>query len=797
MSAAMMATTASILALAVVPASAQPAVDDYVRAASLQAEYSALVSDVADAPVWLEDGRFWYRKTAAGGHVFVVVDPTAPSKAPAFDHARLAQGFSAVAGRTVSATSLPFSTFALADAGATLTFAVENTSWRCSLTTYTCAQAPSADDGNAGPGASQGARADSKDAARPAGVTSPNGQLVAYVREHNIYVRPADAAPDAGDAVTRSGTAERPFTQSSIAWSPDATRLAAYRVTRGDRRMVRYVQSSPPDQLQPKTFEVQYTKPGDALDRPEPVLIDIAARRETVVDPALFPNPYSLSRLEWRRDGRAFTFDYNPRGHQGYRIVEVDGTSGAARALVDEQTSTFFHYSGRRFRHDVADGAEIIWLSERSGWAHLYLYDGATGRVKHPITSGDWLVRSVVRVDESSRQIWFTAGGTYADQNPYFVHFYRVNFDGTGLTALTREAGDHAVSLSPDRRFYVDTWSRVDQAPISQLRRATDGAVVLDLERADLAPLKAAGWRAPEPFVAKGRDGRTDIWGVIIRPSTFQTGRTYPVIEYIYAGPHDSFAPKNFSAHYPMQSLAELGFIVVQIDGMGTANRSKAFHDVAWQNIGDAGFPDRILWHKAAAEKYPEYDIRRVGIYGGSAGGQNATGALLFHGDFYKVAVSFAGCHDNRMDKIWWNEQWMGWPLGPHYDASSNVVHAKNLKGHLLLIVPELDTNVDPSSTLQVVNALIKANKTFDFLVMPNEEHGGGRRGPSAPYGDRKVWDFFVTHILDAKVPDWNGIASERTTPTGTPLTTSGSLALFGPSWDEVWARWAKDGRDH
>jgi dipeptidyl aminopeptidase/acylaminoacyl peptidase len=243
--------------------------------------------------------------------------------------------------------------------------------------------------------------------------------------------------------------------------------------------------------------------------------------------------------------------------------------------------------------------------------------------------------------------------------------------------------------------------------------------------------------------------------------------------------------PKTFSAYHSMQALAELGFIVVQIDGMGTSNRSKAFHDVAWKNLKDAGFPDRILWHQAVAKRYPYYDISRVGIYGGSAGGQNSLGALLFHGDFYDAAVSFAGCHDNRMDKIWWNEQWMGWPIGPQYDASSNVVHAGRLQGRLLLVVPELDTNVDPSSTMQVVNALIKANKYFDLLVMPGEEHGGGRRGPSAPYGNKKLWDFFVRHLLDSPTPDWNGIES--------PPARGGegsAAAVFGPSWDDVIATW-------
>jgi dipeptidyl aminopeptidase/acylaminoacyl peptidase len=390
-------------------------------------------------------------------------------------------------------------------------------------------------------------------------------------------------------------------------------------------------------------------------------------------------------------------------------------------------------------------------MSERDGWNHLYLMDGATGQVKHQITKGEWVVRNVDRVDEQAQQIYFRASGMYPGKDPYFVHYYRINFDGTGLVALTEADANHQVSWSHDRQYYVDLFSRVDQAPVLQLRRSSDRQLIAELERADDSALRATGWRHPETFVAKGRDGETDIWGVIVRPTNFDARRRYPVIEYIYAGPHGSFVPKSFSPQAGMQAIAELGFILVQIDGMGTNHRSKAFHDVAWQNLGDAGFPDRILWHKAVAAKYPFYDITRVGIYGTSAGGQNSMGALLFHPDFYKVAVSAAGCHDNRMDKIWWNEQWMG-TLGPHYSKASNVDNAHRLQGKLLLVVGELDTNVDPASTFQVANALIKAGKHFDMLVIPGAGHTSG-----GEYGNRKRNDFFVHHLLGVDPPDRNG----------------------------------------
>ena len=290
----------------------------------------------------------------------------------------------------------------------------------------------------------------------------------------------------------------------------------------------------------------------------------------------------------------------------------------------------------------------------------------------------------------------------------------------------------------------MDTWSRVDLPPVHELRRTEDGKKVCELERADWSELLKTGWQIPERFAAKGRDGKTDIYGIIIRPMNLDPEGSYPVIEDLYAGPQDSFVPKRFSAYYGMQQLAELGFILVKIDGMGTSNRSKAFHDVCYKNLADAGLPDRILWMKAAAKKYPYMDLSRVGVYGTSAGGQSAAGAVLQYGDFYKVAVADCGCHDNRMDKIWWNEQWMGWPVGPEYEANSNVTMAKNLTGKLFLMVGEMDTNVDPASTMQVVNALIKADKDFDLLVVPGANHGVVGR----PYASRRRADYFVRNLL-------------------------------------------------
>ncbi len=586
-----------------------------------------------------------------------------------------------------------------------------------------------------------------------------DGRYEAFVQNFNVYLKPAGKEP--AFPISFDGSENNYYSLRTFAWSPDSKKLVAYHTRPGYDREIMYIESSPADQIQPKHTTLHYAKPGDTLDIASPVMFDVATKQETEIDHALFPNPFSLSLPVWWKDSRGFTFEYNQRGHQAYTVLEVDARSGKVRPLIAETAKTFIYYNnlgpglsaGRRYRHDVGDGKEIIWASERDGWEHLYLYDGVTGEVKNQITHGDWLVRNVEYVDDEKRQIWFDAGGMVPGEDPYFTQLYRINFNGTGLTKGTDADGMHTVAFSKDHRFYVDTWQRIDLAPIAQLRRTSDQAVVMDLDKGDMSALLAAGFKFPEVFVAKGRDGKTDIWGTITRPLAFDPKKKYPVIENIYAGPQGSFVPKTFSAVAPDQALSELGFIVVHIDGMGTSNRSKAFHDVAFKDLGDAGFPDRILWHKAAAAKYPSYDISRVGIFGTSAGGQSSLGGVLFHPEFYKVVVTNSGCHDNRVDKLWWNEQWMGWPLGPQYAASSNVDNAYRLQGKALIVIGEMDSNVDPASSLQVVNALVKAHKHFDMLYIPGQNHGVGVLADEH-YRD----DYFVHNLLGIEPPDWNRV---------------------------------------
>ena len=783
-----------LVSLLLIPAivRAQGTVTDYERALALRNKFQALAFNIPDRVNWIEKtSRFWYRKSVKGGNEFVLVDAETLAKKPAFDHERLAGSLSAASNEKLTALTLQLTSLSFVDAERSIQFVASGSTWKCDLSDYVCRKTgpapqafqvrpPSEDtpqeygndvyDGMTGLSPQQGQQ-QRRQGAQEAGPApenqnpkaSPDGKWEAFIQNFNVFVRPKGKTE--ASALSFDGSEGNYYTLASVTWSPDSKRLVAYRVRPGYRRQVHYVESSPSDQLQPKHSTRDYAKPGDALDVAQPVLFEVETKKQIVIDNSLFPNPYSLSNPAWWKDGRAFTFEYNQRGHQVYRVIEADAATGRTRALISEEPQTFFSYrplvgirneTGTRYRNDLADGREIIWASERDGWRHLYLYDGATGKVKNQITKGNWIVRAVDKVDEEKRQVWFEASGMYPGKDPYFTHYYRINFDGSGLTAFTEGDGTHAVFYSPDMKYYVDLWSRVDLVPITELHRTEDKKLLLEIERGDISELTRAGWQPPEVFTAIGRDGKTDIWGIIIRPTNFDPSKKYPVIENIYAGPQGSFTPKSFGAYSPMQSLAELGFIVVQMDGMGTANRSKAFHDVAWKNLGDAGFADRILWHKAVAAKYSYYDISRVGIYGTSAGGQSSTGGMLFHPEFYKAAVSNSGCHDNRMDKIWWNEQWMGWPLGPHYAASSNVDNAHRLEGKLLLVVGEMDTNVDPSSTLQLVNALIKANKKHDLLFVPGGGHGAG-----GAFGQRLMYDFFVHHLLGVEPPDWNRIVNK------------------------------------
>lgn len=559
-------------------------------------------------------------------------------------------------------------------------------------------------------------------------------------RDHNVWLkRQHDNEPL---AITTDGTENNGY-DGRVWWSPDNSHFAIFKTEQKKQREVAMVASSPSDQLQPKLKVIDYAKPGDELDHPRLCVFSVDGTKRFVVDDRIATNPFNVRDVSWRKDSGAVRFVYNQRGHQRLKLIELDVATGKSRAIIDEQSKTFIDYAGKFHLHFLDNTNELIWMSERDGWNHLYLIDQTTGEVKKQITVGPWVVRSVVSIHEDDRTMLITAGGFVSGEDPYHQHLLRVSLDGGSPIKLTDGDGDHDWKFSPNNRYFTDRCSRVDQPPLTIIRSLESGELIAIGEQADAQNLIESGWSLPKRFVAKGRDGETDIYGVIILPPEFDESKQYPVLEYIYAGPHSAHVPKSFQRLASLQRAAkgidEKRFIIVQIDGMGTSHRSKAFHDVCWKNLGDAGFPDRIAWMKAAAESMPQMDLERIGIWGGSAGGQNAMRALVAHGDFYKAAFADCGCHDNRMDKIWWNELWMGWPIDAHYDEQSNVTQAHRVTGKLMLSVGELDTNVDPASTMQVVDALIKANKDFELLFFPGAGHGIG----SGEYGTRRRIDFF------------------------------------------------------
>jgi dipeptidyl-peptidase 4 len=575
----------------------------------------------------------------------------------------------------------------------------------------------------------------------PSGV-SPDGKWQAFIKLYNLYVR--EVATKSEIALTTDGTKNH-YYEGQVLWSPDSTHLIAYKTEAAQEHKVYIVESSPSDQLQPRLKTIDYLKPGDKIAHPRVVLFRMGSESATSVPipDMLFPNPWAITDMRWELDSSHFTFQYNQRGHQVLRVLRVEARTGNVGVLVEEKSKTFIDYAGKNYLYFCANTPTLFWMSERDGWNHLYKIHAQTGKIEKQLTQGQWAVQSVLRVDEEKRQIWFSAGGMDKNQDPYYRHLCRVDFDGKNFVDLTPADGTYQVQFSPNNAYLIATYSRVDMPPITELRRATDGGLVSIVEKADATALVKTGWQYPERFVTKARDGKTDIYGVIWKPTDFDPSKKYPVIENIYAGPHGFHTPKSFAAYHGQRFLTELGYIVVQLDGMGTSGRSKAFHEVCWKNLADAGFLDRKIWIRAAAKTRPYMDVSRVGIYGGSAGGQNAMRALIDHSDLYKVAVSDCGCHDNRMDKIWWNELWMGWPLDESYVRSSNVAGAPKMQGKLLLVVGELDTNVDPASTMQVINALVKANKNFEYLIVPGAGHGACE----TPYGTRRRADFFRKNL--------------------------------------------------
>jgi dienelactone hydrolase len=730
--------------LLVASVQAQPTKADYQRADST-AKFNDLVLQSVTSVNWIDSTTtYWYTVRTSKGIEYKWGDAAKNQVKPAFDPEKLCAAINAQSKGEHKPYALPLKELKFIEGSQKITFELDDFHWTCDLKKYKLEKGSKVEKPNS---ERYWAAWDDENTDRVS--ESPDRKYEAFVRESNVFLREKESK-----TLTQLSFDGSPgdYYSDNIEWSPDSKKLAVNKIRKHEKRFIHFMESSPKNQVQPVLQKREYLKPGDALPIKRPCLFHVETKTQIAIDATAYELQYDLSNLKWWPGSEAFTFEFNQRGHQLYQVVEVNATTGKTTPIIEECFETFVEYSGKHFRHDVDETKEIVWMSERDGWNHLYLIDGSTGKVKNQITKGEWVVREVVKVDAKTRTILFKGSGKNPGEDPYFVHYYKVNFDGSNLVDLTPERKEHSATFSADFTYFIDTYSTVTEAPVTVLRSAADGKVLSTLETADITQLLAKNWKQPEVFVAKARDGQTDIWGNIYFPTNFDPTKKYPVIEYIYAGPQSSFAQKSFRPYSPaFTGLCELGFIVVQMDGMGTSNRSKAFHDVCFQNIKDAGFIDRILWTKAAAATRPYMDISKVGIFGGSAGGQNSTSAVLFHPEFYKVAVSSCGCHDNRMDKMWWNEQWMGYPIGKHYEESSNVMNAAKLEGNLMLIVGEVDDNVDPASTMQVADALIKAKKDFELVVLPGVGHTLG-----GEYGERKRRDFFVKHLYGSTTPVWN-----------------------------------------
>lgn len=736
--------------------------EEYERARRfLPAATAPLVFGADVRPEWLEGDRFWYRNTVPGGAEFILVDPARGTRQRAFDHARLAAALSQATGQSYGELELPFRRFELAADGRSIVVTVAGRSWRCDIRRYRCAA-----EAAAGGGAS---------AAPANAVVSPDGRRAAFIREHDLWVRElatgeekrltTDGEPDFGYATNNAGWTRSPV--PVLLWSPDSRRIATFQ---HDARGVGEMYLVTTNVGHPRLDAWKYPLPEDSvIFRIHRVIIDVDApggprvvrlrmepdaHRSTVCDHVVCRGT-GWADVAWTADGTQLAFVSSSRDHKRATLRIADAATGEVRDVLEETVETFYESGYQTWNWRVLpETGEVIWYSQRDDWGHLYLYDLATGRLKHRVTSGPWNVLQVLRVDPSSRTVWFIGNGREPG-DPYFQYLYRVRLDGTGLELLTPDSANHQIALSPSGRWFIDAASTPATPPVTVLRDAA-GRKVLELERADITRLVEAGWQPPVPFTVKARDGVTDLYGLLYRPTWMDEGKKYPIVNHIYPGPQSgSVGTRSFVASRgDAQALAELGFVVVQLDAMGTPLRSKSFHAAYYGNMGDNGLPDQVAGMRQLAERFPWIDIERAGIWGHSGGGFAAAGAILRYPDFFKVAVSQAGNHDNRNYEDDWGEKWQGLlrtnPDGStNYDNQANQLLAKNLEGKLLLAHGTMDDNVPPYSTLLLVDALIAADKDFDLILFPNRRHGFGNES----YMMRRRWDYFVRHLLGAEPP--------------------------------------------
>jgi len=731
---------------------------DYARAErTLGSHTTPMVFGATVQPTWVSGERFWYRNAVVGGTEFVVVDADQGTRERAFDHFGLGRALSSVTDVTYGGLDLPFTDFEFVENGESISFELDGRRYVCDVGGQSCADGASEIWDRS-----------------PFAVTSPDGSTAAFIRDYNLWIRDlatgeeraltADGVEDYGYATDNAG-----WTRSDravVLWSPDSRKIATFQQDqRGVGEM--YLVDT---RVGHSTLQAwKYPLPGDSIipmiervvvhvDGPRVVRFDMPPdqHRSTICD-HITCRGVGWADVEWSPDGSQLAFVSSSRDHKSAHLRMADPETGAVRDVMEETVETFFESGNRMVNwHVLPETSEAIWFSQRDDWGHLYLYDLATGRLKSRITEGSWNVLQVRRVDREARTLYFTGVGREPG-DPYFEYLYRVGFDGGNVTLLTPDSANHVVALSPSGNAFVDSYSTPIVAPLTVVRSTENGEVLIKVEEADVGRLVLSGWQAPIPIQVKARDGVTDLHGLMYRPSNFDEGESYPLLNYLYPGPQSgSVGSRSFNpSRGDKQALAELGFIVVEVDAMGTPGRSKSFHAAYYGNMGDNGIPDQMAAITELAGRYAWMDLERVGIWGHSGGGFASADAIMRYPDFYDVAVSQAGNHDNRNYEDDWGEKWQGlletYADGTtNYDNQANQLLADNLKGKLLLAHGTMDTNVPPSNTLLVVDRLIEANKDFDLIMLPNRSHGFGNE----PYMMRRRWDYFVRHLLGAEPPE-------------------------------------------
>jgi len=716
-------------------------------------------------PNWLLGDRFWYRTLTPQGSEFILVDPAKKTRTAAFNAPKLASAISSATGKTVTASNLPFNFFTYSDDNTSISFRANGQTWSAKLQDYSITKDTSGQINNA-VGQRRGIKEDY-------GVVSPDGAKAAFIKDWNLWVRnvatgketqlTTDGVKDFGYATDNAGWkhSDAPV----LRWSPDSKKIATFKQ---DQREVGDMYLVTTNVGHPKLEQWKYPLPGDEhIPMITRVIIEVDNPKVITFNTPPDPHRASLEDdisasgtfddVDWSEDGNWLAYVSTSRDHKNEKFRIANAKTGEVRVVFEENVSTQYESGWGTINWKFLPNTnEIIWFSERDNWGHLYLYDASTGKVKNQITKGNFVVAEMVKCDEKQRLVYFYAFGLQKE-NPYFEQLYRIGFDGKNMTLLTPGEGYHSVTFSPSGKYIVDTYSKPDVAPVTVVRDV-DGKQLMEVERADVSRLKATGWKPPIPISVKAHDGVTEIYGLLFTPTLQNPSKKYPIIDYIYPGPQGGSMGGDWSfgtSRGDNQSLAELGFVVLVLEGTGNPLRSKSFHDMSFQNMSENTLPDQVAGIRQLAKRFSYIDTTRIGIWGHSGGGFATACAMFRYPDFFKVGISESGNHDNRNYEDDWGERYIGLlnkngDGTDNYAAQANELYAKNLKGKLLLAHGFMDDNVPPTNTMLVIEALEKANKDYDLIVFPNSHHG---YGDLSYYMMRRRWDYFVKNLLRAEPP--------------------------------------------